>query len=616
MNGKTIVFGLKSKSTENKIFVNEKDFFGARLDSKFFTIPLHEKIKIEKQELDGKSFLELFDYKGISLWWFFSQETFFLKFCKLVNFIENFSNFIDQNHVEIIQIENNFTYFNIIKKISERKNLKLKYSKISYLYYTQKEFLKKHVRKYIRKNKLKKRLIRNITNNLKIFYQRYNSLYNLNQKILFASPTSYRRSKYNFQKGISENEEFLMEDIVNLLPAKEEVIGLSIHFTESGYYENILSERINSKTTWMPEEVFLEIGNNDSKKFINHFNQLISKKDFQKFFQFKNILLWEYLEDIFTQMTYEPNIPYWIKLLDSYVTIFSKQKPKVIFVTAEINANTLALIVAAKISNIKTIRLQQGVITNMNSEFYQYNYQSPKNLLGYPIPDTILVFGEFSKHILLEHNYPEDKIIVFGNLTYVNLENIKATLDKKSLCEQYGLQKNQEIILYTSSKLSSVGKNYDFQVWENLLKHFSNKKNFVVILKPHPGESIEEYQKILERYSPSNFKIISGNLTELLFLSTIVVSHQSTVIIDANCMDRPVIEIKWDDQNDDSLSFDKLKVSIPTKVEYLSKIILDLINNEGLQNILRENRKPFLKTHCNIPYNTSDLATILKKIIE
>ena len=81
-------------------------------------------------------------------------------------------------------------------------------------------------------------------------------------------------------------------------------------------------------------------------------------------------------------------------------------------------------------------------------------------------------------------------------------------------------------------------------------------------------------------------------------------------------MDRPVIEIKWDDQNDDSLSFDKLKVSIPTKVEYLSKIILDLINNEGLQNILRENRKPFLKTHCNIPYNTSDLATILKKIIE
>ena len=37
----------------------------------------------------------------------------------------------------------------------------------------------------------------------------------------------------------------------------------------------------------------------------------------------------------------------------------------------------------------------------MNSEFSQYNYQSPKNLLGYPIPDTILVFGEFSKHILL-----------------------------------------------------------------------------------------------------------------------------------------------------------------------------------------------------------------------
>ncbi len=616
MINKTIVFGIKSKSTKNKIFVTEKDFFGFEMDPNYIIKSFQEKIKIEKQELHGKSFLELFDYKGISLWWFFSQETFFIKFSNLINFIENFSNFIDQIKPDIVEIKNNFEFFNIIKKISEQKNFKLKYSKISYLNYSARQSIKRYGRKYIRKNRLKKILTKNIKNNLKIFYQNSNSLPNLNEKILFASPTSYRRSKYNFQKGITENGEFLMQDIVNLLPKKEEIIGLSFHFTESGYYENALYERINSELTWIPDEVFLEMEDNDSKIFINHFNKLIAENEFQNFFQFQNIPLWEYLKDIFFQMTYEINFPYWIKLLNSYLIIFSKQKPKAIFVTAEDHSNTLALISVAKKLNIKTIRIQQALITNLNYQFYQNNYQSSKNLLGYPIPDTILVFGEFSKNILLEHDYPEDKITVFGNSTYLELENIKNTLGKKLLHEQYNLQKNQKMILFSSSKMQTLGKDYDFQIWENLLRNFSNKNSFFIILKPHPGENIDKYQKMIEKYSASNFKIISGNLTELLFLSTIVVSNYSTTILDANCMDKPVIEVKWDDIKDTSLSFDKLKVSVPTKVEQLSDTVFDLIKNEELQYTLYKNRTIFLKTHCNIPYDLSNLVTILKKIIE
>jgi UDP-N-acetylglucosamine 2-epimerase len=612
---KTIVFGIKSKSTKNKIFVTEKDFFGFEMDADYIIKSFQEKIKIEKQELRGKPFLELFDYKGISLWWFFSQETFFIKFSNLINFIENFSNFIDQIKPDIVEIENNFEFFNIIKKISEQKNFKLKYSKISYLNYGARQSIKRCGRKYIRKNRLKKILTKNIKNNLKIFHQNSNSLPNLNEKILFASPTSYRRSKYNFQKGITENGEFLMQDIVNLLPQKEEIIGLSFHFTESGYYENALYERINSELTWIPDEVFLEMEDNDSKIFINYFNKLITENEFQNFFQFQNIPLWEYLKDIFFQMTYEINFPYWIKLLNSYLTIFSKQKPKAIFVTAEDHSNTLALISVAKKLNIKTIRIQQGLITNLNYQFYQNNYQSSKNLLGYPIPDTILVFGEFSKNVLLEHDYPEDKITVFGNSTYLELENIKNTLEKKLLHKQFNLPKNKKIILFTSSKMQDFGKNYDFQIWEHLLKYFSDDDKFIIILKPHPGENIEKYQKMMEQYHSFNFKIISGHLTELLFLSTIVVSNYSTIIMDANCMNKPVVEIKWDDIKDNTLSFDKLKVSIPTKVEHLSKTILKLDGDMELKENLQKHRDIFLQTHCNIPLKKSELVTILKNLI-
>ena len=613
---KTIVFGFTSKSTKNKIFVNKKDFFGSQLDPKYIIKPFEEKTKIEKQKLNKKSFLELFEYKGISLWWFFSQETFFIKFANIINFIENFSIFIDQIKPDIVEIEDDFEFFNIIKKISEQKNFELKYSQTSYSKYKIIKSFKVYGRKYIRKKRLKKILTKNIKNNLNFFHQNSNSLPNLNKKIIFASPTSYRRSKYNFEKGITENGEFLMQDIVNLLSKKDEIIGLSFHFIGSTYNQNILSERMTSELNWVPEEAFLEIDNNDSKIFIDYFKNLISKTEFQNFFQFKNIPIWEYLRDIFFQMTYEINFPYWIKILNSYHTILSKQKPKVIFVTAEDHANTSALISVAKKLNIKTIRIQQGLITNYNFQFYQNNYQSSENLLGYPIPDTILVFGEFSKNALLEHNYPEDKITVFGNPTYFELENIKNTLRKKSLHEQYGFQKNQKIILFPSSGMQLIKRNYDFQIWENLLKNFSNKNSFVVILKPHHGENIDKYQKMIKKYSASNFKIISSNLTELFFLSTIVVSNYSTIIMDANCMDKPVVEVKWDDIVDSSLSFEELKVSIPTKIEQLSNTIFDLIKNEELLSILDKNRTAFLKNHCNIPYDTSNLSSILKKTIE
>ena len=66
-----------------------------------------------------------------------------------------------------------------------------------------------------------------------------------------------------------------MQDIVTLLPKKEEIIGLSFHFIQSGYYENALYERINSELTWVPEEAFLEMEDNDSKIFFAAFSKLI-----------------------------------------------------------------------------------------------------------------------------------------------------------------------------------------------------------------------------------------------------------------------------------------------------------------------------------------------------
>jgi len=75
----------------------------------------------------------------------------------------------------------------------------------------------------------------------------------------------------------------------------------------------------------------------------------------------------------------------------------------------------------------------------------------------------------------------------------------------------------------------------------DFIENFSNDPNFQLVLKPHPREKSEEYQKILEIFLPKNAKIIQGNLLELLYISSLTVAINSSTIFDSFAMKKPVI---------------------------------------------------------------------------
>ena len=102
----TIIFGKKSIKKENQIFVNEFDFESVR-DYNSIILTVNEIKKIQNSYMDGKKVFELFEYDNISLWWFFYPEL-FTKFFKIINFIENFTNFIEKTKPNLVKIEDDF----------------------------------------------------------------------------------------------------------------------------------------------------------------------------------------------------------------------------------------------------------------------------------------------------------------------------------------------------------------------------------------------------------------------------------------------------------------------------------------------------------------------------
>lgn len=617
-----LIYGKKLLQTNGLVFINENDFLKAPINIKTIHKAATEKKRIEKLQINGKSIPELFSYDKVSFWWCFDY-TFFKKFHTTITFIINFLEYVDEKNPSSITIVNEFGMLDIIKQICQKKQIDLQISQLNYFKFQLISYIKKHIRKFVREHRLKKTTKNRIKNRNKQFFEKFNSIPNMDKKIVFASPMNYRRSIYNLEKDEAEKGEFLVKDIINLLNDKKDIVGISINFTIPGHTDTVLSERLESEILWFPEEILL-LENHKStmhRIFLKKYHKIITSKEFQKIFSFNEIFLWSHLEDVFYQMEYEPYLPYWLNMMDSLSVYFSKNKPKTILLPSEIDPIAIVFLASTNNHKIKTIGIQQGIMTDLTSYFLRDTYATEEKPYGFPLPTKLLLYGEFYKQILLKQNYPEDKLIIFGNPVYFELEKIKAILACKPLFQKYNINQNQNIILFTTGTFQEEygwkGKySYDILIWRKLIEHFSDKNDYYVILKPHPGENITIYEKILNEFKPSNIRIIQGNLLELLYISSIVISNFSTVIIDALTMKKPVIELKWDEPIDLILKFDEEGVVVPSKLEDLVKNIDKTLNDNKIRESLQKNGIKFLKDQYGIPVDISKTREILQKYID
>ena len=612
-----LIFGEDSKINNSEHFVKSSFFIDSIYSNERRKTTNDFKKLLEKTEVNGKNFLELFSYKENSLWWFFSQETFFLKLGEIISFISNFYNLISKKEIIEVRIISDFKWKYIIEQICKKFEIPVKFSRFEYSKFLLNNFSKNYFQFYLKQRKLKYLKKHRINFNKTQFSSSGKHIPNITDKVIFISPITYRRKLYNFNSKFSENREYLVDDLIKIGNIKNSC-GISIDFSSDPNSIVNLKERIEDNLKWFPEEIILKSSTTKSMKiFFSKYDSLLKNSQFQNLFTFKGILFWKLIQEVFLSMKFEPYLPYWILLLDSVDNYFLKNKPRSIFLTAETNANTLAYIFAASKHNVKTIRIQQAMITEKNMEFIHNNYFSKNNSLGYPIPDYMLVYGSYAKEILIKNGYPSKKLIEFGNPTFAFLDYIEQ-IDKKSILNKYKISDKQKIILFTSTKWQNdlMGKDFDPMIWDELLKTYSNKDEYFIILKPHPGEKISTYENILSNYNCNNATIIQDSLVELLHISDIVISNYSSVIIDACCLNKPIIEIIWDDISENStLNYHKIGITIPSKIENLKFNVKNILEKQSITSEYLKKQIIFLKEQYGIPIDRNEMIDKLKNLV-
>jgi len=596
----SIILGKKNEKNGHLSYL---DFENAPNDTNSIKLGINELKKIQKTTINGKLFPELFEYDGFSIWWFFYPEV-SNKFIKCINFIKNFSEFIEQNNLKIIKIDNEFNYFEIIRQMAKKNNIKLEFSQFE----MSKHNLRKSFFNALRKHNSKQIIQRKIKNRKKIFFEHLDEIPKIENKIAFVSYPVYRRESFDFLTNTFRKKEFLIDEIIELAGEKEDFVGIDL-FSFIHLDDNVLLERLNSNLNWFPIEAILKQFKKHDKQisFLEDFNSVINNKNFQKLFSYRNFSYWSEISEILNVMKFEYYLPYWFLLLESLQEFFKKNKPQKIFLFYETGSQSLAIINICKKLGIKTIGMQHGIIHSEHPFYMHDEFANPKNPFGFPLPDKLLLFGEIPKKILLSNGYPENKLEIFCNPIFLPFYNNKIKTDPKSIIENYNLTNDRKFILFAPPGLSDYIDskiNYNEKILKQLFHDFKDDNKLLFLIKPHPSDDPNEYQKIIENFSTSNFKIINSGLLELIYISKIVISTFSTTIIDAMSLEKPVIQVTFPGINFHR-PYDEFNAVLQTPLVDLSKNILSLLSDATMQSKLIKNGSNFVKGYYNLPYDRS-----------
>lgn len=599
-----LVYGNKNvKLNQDSICIDKTDL-PIPTGKTFHELPVSLLNEIEKKKIQGIEVYRQFKFSDISLWWFI-YPTIFTTFARTVFYIIKFEEMIDSKKPSIIEIVGEFDNLQLIKQICDKRKIVVSYSRLSYF----KHLLKKKIKSVIQPFRYKTITKRKIKKRLNLFESLRKEIPSVDDKIIFFLATAYRRDVYDVATKGTLRGEYLIEPVINLIKKMNlDTVGIDVDYTFKGESE-VLAERLGTSIPWFPLEAILKrfSPRTSTDDFLNHYSKIIENHEFRSLFTYDGIMFWDQIEYDFKMLRYLPYLPSYLFMIDSFKQFFNKHKPRAVFIPYETGPYALAIIIACQKNGVKTIGMQHGGLIVKHPDYTHTIFQTDDNSLGMPLPDYFMLFGNyFKKELIHQSDYPNNKLIIFGNPIYFEIDEILKNLECENLRRKYNLPENKKIILFTSAqfqKYYSVGgqRDYDEQILKSLLNGFANNEDYHIVLKPHPVEKyLESYEKMIKEFNCTNFEIKQGNLFELLHVADTVVSFFSTSLIDSVLLQKPTIRVIFQGTEVTSL-FTEYGIFLESSLESLPNNITRLLNDKSLQENLMKNRTKFIHDQYNIP---------------
>jgi hypothetical protein len=232
-------------------------------------------------------------------------------------------------------------------------------------------------------------------------------------------------------------------------------------------------------------------------------------------------------------------LPWAIRSYEEMAAVLAAVRPSVVCLYAESSGWGRAALAACRARGVAAVAVQHGIVYR---NYYSYVHEGDE--AECPRPDRTAVFGEEARRLLREMgHYPAHELVVTGSPKLDQLQEAARGWDAAALRARLGVAADERLVV-VASRFRGIRRTHQ-SIGSALpaLVRAIDALGAVCLIKPHPAEGDEDYARVLRETGAQRTRVLPAgtDLLPLLHAADALVTVESLSAVEALVLDKPVL---------------------------------------------------------------------------
>jgi len=232
-------------------------------------------------------------------------------------------------------------------------------------------------------------------------------------------------------------------------------------------------------------------------------------------------------------------LPWAIRSYEEMAAVLEVVRPAVMVLYAESSGWGRAALAAGRAAHVPAVAVQHGIVY---ANYYSYVHDLDE--AACPRPDRTAVFGEEARRLLLEMgHYPAHELVMTGSPKLDQLQESARTWDAAATRAGLGVAAGEPLVV-VASRFRGIRRTHQSigSALPALLRSLE-ALGVRTVIKPHPAEGGEDYARVLRELGVTRAQVVppSADLLRLLHAADALVTVESLAAVEALVLERPVV---------------------------------------------------------------------------
>lgn len=233
-------------------------------------------------------------------------------------------------------------------------------------------------------------------------------------------------------------------------------------------------------------------------------------------------------------------LPWAIRSYEEMAAVLAVVRPAVVCLYAESSGWGRAALAACRAAGVPAVAVQHGIVYRN-----YYSYAHDEDEADCPRPDRTAVFGEAARELLVEMgHYPAAELVVTGSPRLDQLQESARSWDAGQVRAGLGLTSGTAPLVVVASRFRGIRRTHQ-SIGSALARLLGALEALGVhtVIKPHPAEGAEDYERVLRETGVRGARVLpaGADLLRLLHAADALVTVESLSAVEAVVLDRPVV---------------------------------------------------------------------------